>query len=125
MPLTPPEAIVYANGVIKKLEDDFGGATFSRLPETQEERSPFSGTWMMELDQARPAYLAYAEQIFFLVVDIDLKDNRAKTDFDGRNMQVTTRDDLVRYLKTFKNQAQGVLRQQLVWVTVHDIDQII
>lgn len=81
IPLTSPEAVIYANGVLTKLEDDFSGTTHSWLPRTPKENSPFRGTWKKEEERAE---IVYREQIFILTVDADVSKNKVETDFDHK-----------------------------------------
>jgi len=120
--LTVPQALVYASGVIAKLENDFEGTTFSRLPTSPLENSPFTGTYLQERERAE---VLYREQITLVTVDADWSDNKAQTDFDGKQIAVNSRDSLILYLKTLKQSAEKVLEQDLVWITIQDVERIV
>lgn len=122
IPLTSPQAAIYADGVLTKLENDFGGTTHSRSPKAPDEKSPFIGTWLKLEDKAE---VLYREQILTIIVDADLSDNKAQLDFENKKIVVNSKNKLIRYLKTLKQQAEKILGEAVVWVTIQDIERIV
>jgi hypothetical protein len=121
LPLASGHAAVYANGLIAKLECEFGGSTHSRLPRSPKETSPFTGTWLKPVPRAE---IAYREQVFVLTVDANLEGNAVQEDFEGKARSVKSKADLIAYLRSLKRQAEAVLQQDIVWITIHDVERV-
>jgi hypothetical protein len=120
-PLLTPEAFLYADGVIDKLEDDFGGTTHSRLPKFPSEPSPFVGTYRTR--RSRVMNIEKAE-VLVITVDAALNDDE-KTDFLRNPITVNSKDALVLYLKTLKDMVERGLGEDVLWITIHDVHRII
>jgi hypothetical protein len=120
-PLLTPRAFIYADGVITKLENDFAGTTHSRLPKFPGESSPFIGTYLTSDSHAQ--HLERAE-VLVITVDAALNYN-AKTDFLGEPIMVNSKDALVLYLKSLKQAGEETLGEDVLWITIQDIQRIL
>jgi hypothetical protein len=119
-PLLTPKAFLYAEGVLARLENDFEGTTRSRLPKPGEP-SPFIGTYLTR--GSRVERIERAE-ILLITVDATLSDNE-KTDFLGNQIIVNSKDALVLYLKSLKQAGEVSLGEDVLWITIQDIERII
>lgn len=121
IPLVEPVSFIFADGLISRFKREFNGATHSRIPEEQDEHSPFVGHFLSENTRQR---VSYEEEVLWITVDIDLQDNHVNEDFKAQRMTLNTTEDLLRYLGSLKSLSENTLSQDLVWITVQEIKRV-
>lgn len=120
-PITEAGSVATINGIITKLGEDFGGVTYSRLPESLTELTPFEGIW---LDVGKRIRTLYRERIIVIQVDVDLGDNRVTMDFQDEDCTISRKEELLSYLETLKAYGEAHLGQDLLWITYYDVKRI-